>query len=79
MKARIIRIGNSRGIRLPKVLLEHAHLGEDVQIEAEPNQITIRSSHSPRQGWADAFQSGADDLPVDESAPTSFDQTEWEW
>jgi antitoxin MazE len=34
MKARIIRIGNSRGVRIPESLLEQSHLAGDVRIEA---------------------------------------------
>ena len=34
--ARIVRIGNSRGIRIPKALLEQAQLPEDVELQAEP-------------------------------------------
>lgn len=56
MKSRIVRIGNSRVVRLPKVMLEQAHLSDEVEIEAEPNRIVIRSAHVPRQGWDDAFR-----------------------
>ncbi|HEY6140268.1 MAG TPA: AbrB/MazE/SpoVT family DNA-binding domain-containing protein [Thermoanaerobaculia bacterium] len=83
MKARIIRIGNSRGIRLPKAILEQAQLTDEVQIEAEPNQIVIRSTHAPRHGWDEAFRHMADrgdDVLDDEAVSlTAFDETEWKW
>jgi len=82
MKARIIQIGNSRGVRIPRALLEQAHLTEDVQLEAAPNQIIIRSAHAPREGWAAAFQLMAkrgDDALIDEATSNSFDETEWKW
>ena len=83
MKARIIQIGNSRGIRLPKALLEEAHLTEEVQIEAEANQIVIRSFHVPREGWEAAFQlmakRGHDALDDEAAMLTSFDEAEWKW
>jgi antitoxin MazE len=83
MKARIIRIGNSRGIRLPKAVLEQAQLTEEVQIEAEPNQIVIRSARVPREGWENAFRRMArrgDDTLEEEPAPlTTFDEVEWKW
>jgi antitoxin MazE len=83
MKARIIRIGNSRGIRLPKAVLEQAQLTEEVQIEAEPNQIVIRSARVTREGWEDAFRRMArrgDDTLEQESSPlTTFDEVEWKW
>jgi antitoxin MazE len=83
MKARIIQIGNSRGVRLPKVLLAQARLTEEVQIEAEANQIVIRSAHLPREGWDDALRLMArrsDNTLIDDAASlTSFDEEEWEW
>ncbi len=83
MNARIIRIGNSRGVRLPKTLLEQAGLTEDVRIEAEPNQIVIRSAHLPREGWDDAFRrmaaQGDDALIEEPHSLTAFDETEWKW
>ena len=83
MKARIIRIGNSQGIRLPKALLEQAQLGEEVQLDAEPNQIVIRPARRPREGWDEAFARMAarndDRLPDEPASLTAFDETEWEW
>jgi antitoxin MazE len=82
MKAKIIQIGNSRGVRLTRVLLEQAHLTDDVQIEATPNQIVIRSAHAPREGWEDAFRTMAqrgDDVLQDGLITSSFDDTEWKW
>jgi antitoxin MazE len=82
MKARIIQIGNSRGIRIPKSLLEQSHLTGDVRLEARENEIVIRPAHLPRQGWAEIFRAMAergDDRLLDEPCPTSFDEAEWEW
>lgn len=82
MKARIVRIGNSRGIRLPKMLLEEAQLTEEVQLEAEPGRIVIRTTARPRAGWAAAArrmrQRGDDEL-LDPPTSTRFDEKEWEW
>ncbi|MEA2415839.1 MAG: antitoxin MazE [Thermoanaerobaculia bacterium] len=79
MKARIIRIGNSRGVRIPESLLEQSHLAGAVRIEARKNEIVIRPA--PRQGWEEAFRAMAerrDDRLIEGSLPTSFDETEWE-
>ena len=54
MKSRIVQIGNSRGIRLPKVLLEEAQLADEVELEAEPGRIVIRRGNQPRTGWQGA-------------------------
>jgi len=50
MKSRIVQIGNSRGIRLPKVLLEEAQLTDEVELDAEPGRIVIRRGRRPRAG-----------------------------
>jgi len=81
-KAHIIRIGNSRGIRVPKALLDLAQLSEEVELRAEPGRLVVRSSRRPREGWAEAAfrmrQAGQDRL-LDEITPTRFDEEEWEW
>ena len=84
MKTRIVKIGNSQGIRIPKLLLERSNLAEEVELEAEDNRIIIRSSRHPRQDWEAAFRSmGArgDDSLLDNAllAQTQWDENEWEW
>ena len=82
MKARIVRIGNSRGIRIPKAVLEQANVGEEVQIEAGTNEIVIRPARVPRQGWDEAFRrmsERGDDVLDDQASLTAFDDTEWTW
>jgi antitoxin MazE len=84
MKTRIVRIGNSQGIRIPKLLLERSNLAEEVELQAQDNQIVIRSAREPRQGWADAFRAmadRADDELLDEAAiaQTQWDADEWQW
>jgi antitoxin MazE len=81
-KTRIIRIGNSQGVRIPKPLLEESGLEGEVALEAEPGCIVIRSARPPRDGWDAAFEAmaaeGDDDL-LDEPAPTAWDEAEWTW
>lgn len=79
---RIIRIGNSRGIRVPKALLEQASLPEEVELHAEPGRLVVQAARRPREGWAKAArlmrQRGEDRL-LDEPVGTRFDDEEWEW
>jgi antitoxin MazE len=82
MKGRIIRIGNSRGVRLPKPVIEGAGLQEDVDIQVRGNTVVIGPRKRPRVGWAEAAEemrrAGHDKLRG-HSAPTKFDQEEWRW
>ena len=82
MIARIVRIGNSQGVRLPKLLLEQAGLGLEVRIHAEPGRIVIEPAAKPRAGWAEAarqMHEHGDDSLLDPPTPTRFDEEEWEW
>lgn len=84
MKTRVVRIGNSQGVRIPKWLLMQTGLRGEVEITAEDDSLVIRPVRRPRDGWAAAFQvmakRGGDDL-VDGLAPTlsNWDEGEWEW
>ena len=83
MKANVVRIGNSRGIRIPKTLLEHYRLTDAVELEVQDDHLVIRPSNKPRQGWEDAFrrmhQQGDDRLLDQKSPATKWDRTEWRW
>ena len=80
MKAHIVRIGNSRGIRRPKTLLQKAQLEDEVELQAEPGRILISKTAKPRAGWADAAQrmrERGEDRLIDPPTPTRFDKEEW--
>jgi antitoxin MazE len=82
MKGRIIRIGNSRGVRLPKPVIEGAGLQEHVEIHVRGNTVVIGPRKRPRVGWAaaaEAMRRAGHDKLLDPSAPTRFDQEEWRW
>lgn len=82
MKAKIVRIGNSRGIRLPKPLIEQAGLTDEVELTIRDGEIVIGRVGRPRHGWAEAAQSlarrGESEL-LDRPNSTRFDREEWEW
>ena len=80
VKTRIIKIGNSRGIRIPKLLIEQVGIGTEVEIAVEKDQLVVRSASSPRQGWDAQFRAMAehgDDRLVDTAVPTKWDSSEW--
>ncbi|MCD4652697.1 AbrB/MazE/SpoVT family DNA-binding domain-containing protein [bacterium] len=84
MRAQIIRVGNSRGIRIPKVLLNQTGLKDEVEIFAEKDTLVIRPSLKPRSGWDESFRAMAnhqDDVLSEsmDSMGHSFDEEEWEW
>lgn len=80
MRSKIVRIGNSQCVRLPKPMIEQAGLGEEIELHVESGQIVIASRRSARAGWAEAARrahAAGDDL--ESSGRTRFDETEWEW
>lgn len=84
MRAQIIRIGNSQGVRIPKPFLEQSGIGREVEIELQGDQIVIRSAQRPRQGWEEAFRlmaKNGDDRLLDGDLvnQSSWDDEEWEW
>ncbi len=82
MKAQIIQIGNSQGIRIPKVLLEESRIVGEVDLELHPDGILIRNAQKPRPGWEDAFKLMAendDDELASDASTSGFDKKEWQW
>lgn len=81
MRAQIIRIGNSQGVRIPKTLLQDGKISGEVELELHEEGILIRSLQKPRATWEAAFQTiadGDDDQPLAE-VPTEFEKKEWQW
>lgn len=79
---RIVPIGNSQGIRIPKALLEKSGITGEVALTVEENRIVITSLRGPRDGWEEEFRKmgeAEDDRMIDEPTPTEFDQEEWTW
>lgn len=81
VKARLVRIGNSRGIRLPRAVIEQVGLDDEVELRVEGQRLVIVPVTRARVGWAEAIQAmGADPASqLDASTPTRFDETEWQW
>jgi antitoxin MazE len=84
MKARIVKIGNSQGIRIPKIVLEQTRLKDEVELRIQENEIVITSPQKPRAGWEAALREMAkrgDDKLSDGQliSLTRSDEEEWEW
>jgi antitoxin MazE len=82
MLVSVIQIGNSRGIRLPKAILDQLNISEKLDLEVENQQIILKPvQDKPRHGWSDAFKEMAslkeDRLLIPEASET--EGFEWEW
>lgn len=83
MKTELVRIGNSRGIRIPKPIIEQCGLGETVELRVENECLVISSERQPRAGWNEAFKAAGfskdDELLLESTGPSQFDSKEWRW
>lgn len=77
MKTRLVRIGNSRGVRLPKPVIEEAGLSDEVELRVRPGAVLIQPAVGPRAGRAEAarqLRARAADRLVAPLAATRFDE-----
>ncbi len=85
MKTKVIKIGNSKGIRIPRHMLEQSGLKSEVEIEVKDKTIILKSTSKIRDDWESAFQKMSennDDVLMDKEYlenTISWDNEEWEW
>ena len=81
MRVSIIKIGNSRGLRLPKPIIEQCGFGDEVEIEVRNNELVIKPVKRPRHNWEQAFKIMAEknDDALIEFPNSKWDEEEWVW
>lgn len=85
MKTKVVKIGNSRGIRIPKSLIDESGLKSEVDLEVLDGQIIIKSISQSRESWDSLFKKMAknkDDILLDSDTiaqQSTWDKEEWEW
>jgi len=85
MKTKIIRIGNSQGVRIPKPLIEESGITEEIEMILRDNEIVLRSAETTRKDWEASFEKMAelgDDSLLDQEEiekPSDWDEAEWTW
>lgn len=85
MKTKIIRIGNSQGVRIPKPLIEESGITDEIEMILRDNEIILRSAEKTRENWEVSFEKmaeqGDDDLLDQKEIEKSsdWDKTEWVW
>ena len=70
MEAAIIKIGNSKGLRLSKTILEKYNIKDKVELILEKDQIILKPIEAPRKGWEEQFKqmrpNNDDELLIDD-------------
>jgi antitoxin MazE len=83
MKTELIRIGNSRGIRIPKPLIEQCGLSDEVELRVENECLVISPQRLPREGWDEEFHAAGASTDDEQLLATThandFDRKEWRW
>jgi len=82
MRVELTRIGNSRGIRIPKPLIEQCGFGDQVELRVTAQGLVVAPHHNPRRSWKEAFAAATpakNDLLLKGLPPNSFDREEWTW
>lgn len=83
MRADIIKIGNSMGLRIPKAILQQCGITNAVELNVEDHKITIAPYKNKREGWEEQFKlmrdNSEDELLIDDNLAHSWDEEEWQW
>ncbi len=86
MKAKIINIGNSKAVRIPKPMLKQAKLGDNVLLEINSEGILVKPENKKRlarSGWdkqmKEAVKKSGKPENLMENISNDFDKTEWTW
>jgi len=82
MQLSIVKIGNSKGVRIPKAMLEQCGLEKTVDVEVRDHRIILSAPEHPRRDWDKAFRAmreNGDDILLDDPSANDWDRLEWEW
>ena len=83
MKVKLIPIGNSKGVRIPRSIIKACGFGEQVEMRVSEGAVVLTPARNLREGWNTAFEkmaaAGDDALLVSESLAHEWDEAEWEW
>ena len=83
IKASVITIGNSKGIRIPKSVLTQCHIEDEVEMEVQNFEIILKPVQKvPRKNWEAQFKKELSDNPEENMLIPDSDLSEikdWEW
>jgi antitoxin MazE len=83
LRLELVRIGNSRGIRIPKPILRQCGFSNTVELRVENDCLVIAPGRLPRQGWEEAYRAAGsaanDELLLSTVPSNEFDREDWQW
>lgn len=84
MQIELIRIGNSRGVRIPKSVIDQCGFGDRIELKVEDGRVILAKDRKPREGWSEALVAARatlahDALLLDGIPENEFDRDQWIW
>ncbi len=83
MKVKLVSIGNSKGVRIPRSVIQQCGLGDQVEMRVSDGVVVLAPAREARAGWEKAFEkmegAGDDALIVPDHLDHEWDEEEWEW
>ena len=84
MKVELIRMGNSRGVRIPKSVIDQCGFAGCIELRVEDGRVILARDRQPREGWKEALDAArdtiaGDELLLDGISAHEFDRNEWTW
>ncbi len=83
MKVKLVSIGNSKGIRIPRSVIKQCGFGDQIEMRVSDGMVVLAPAHRLREGWEAAFEkmaaAGDDALLVADDMALEWDQKEWQW
>jgi antitoxin MazE len=82
IRSKVVKIGNSRGVRIPSTILHQLGLIDEVELKVEGNHLIVEAIDRTRKDWELRFEEmtkKGDDLLLDQAFTTKWDEEEWSW
>lgn len=82
MITKLVSIGNARGVRLPKAMLDNCGFENEVRLSVKHGMVVVSPHRRARSGWDDAFRrmaAAGDDTLLEPETETTFDRSGWRW
>ena len=80
MKTNLIKIGNSKGVRIASSIIRECELGNEIEIKVIDKKVIIEALKEPRSNWNNSFKKmhkNNEDILISEGS-NNFDK-DWEW
>lgn len=81
MLSKVIKIGNSKGVRIPAYILKECNIDNKIELEVKDGKLIICAADKPRKNWDEKFRemhrSGHDILLIDENV--GIETEDWKW